>query len=41
MAVAGGHAPPGAVFHSDRGCQYTSVQFHRFCAEKGLLTSVG
>jgi transposase InsO family protein len=41
MAVAGGHAPPGAVFHSDRGCQYTSADFHRFCAEKGLLTSVG
>jgi transposase InsO family protein len=22
MAVTAGHAPPGVVFHSDRGCQY-------------------
>jgi transposase InsO family protein len=21
MAIAAGHTPPGAVFHSDRGCQ--------------------
>ena len=41
MAIMGGHAPAGAVFHSDRGCQYTSAEFHRFCADHGLLPSVG
>ena len=41
MAITSGHAPPGAVFHSDRGCQYTSAEFHRFCADNGLLPSVG
>jgi transposase InsO family protein len=41
MAVTGGHASPGTVFHSDRGCQYTSAEFHRFCADNGLLPSVG
>lgn len=41
MAITGGHAPPGAVFHSDRGCQYTSAEFHRFCTKAGLLSSVG
>jgi putative transposase len=41
MAVAGGHAPPGSIFHSDRGCQYTSVEFRRFCADNSLSTSVG
>jgi len=41
MAIAAGHAPPGAVFHSDRGCQYTSAESATFCADKGLSTSVG
>jgi transposase InsO family protein len=41
MATTGGHAPAGAVFHSDRGCQYTSAEFHQFCANNGLLPSVG
>ena len=41
MAITGGHAPAGAIFHSDRGCQYTSAEFHRFCAGNGLLPSVG
>jgi transposase InsO family protein len=22
MAITGGHAPAGVIFHSDRGCQY-------------------
>jgi transposase InsO family protein len=41
MAITGGHAPAGAVFHSDRGCQYTSAEFHRFCGAHGILPSVG
>jgi transposase InsO family protein len=41
MAITGGHAPAGAVFHSDRGCQYTSAEFHRFCAGNGVLPSLG
>ena len=41
MAILGGHAPFGAIFHSDRGCQYTSGEFHRFCSERGLLPSRG
>jgi putative transposase len=41
MAIGSGHAPPGAVFHSDKGAQYTSAQFARFCAARGIRTSTG
>ena len=42
MAVAtrGGHVN-GVVFHSDRGCQYTSRQFRRLCAREGVTQSMG
>jgi putative transposase len=34
--------PTGEViFHSDRGCQYTSQQFADFCAENGVVRSMG
>jgi len=34
--------PPHAViFHSDRGCQYTSREFANFCAENGVTRSMG
>ena len=41
MAITHGHVQPGAIFHSDRGAQYTSAEFARFCAGHGIRTSVG
>ena len=41
MAITGGHVTAGAVFHSDRGCQYTSREFTGFCAGNGVRASVG
>jgi putative transposase len=29
------------VFHSDKGAQYTSAEFTRFCEAHGVRTSVG
>jgi putative transposase len=40
MAITHGHARPGAIFHSDRGCQYGSAEFARYCQANGLRTSV-
>ena len=33
--------PSGVIFHSDRGCQYTSREFANFCAENGVQRSMG
>jgi putative transposase len=41
MAITHGHVGPRAVFHSDRGTQYTSAEFTRFCKAHGVRTSVG
>ena len=41
MAITHGRVAPDAVFHSDRGCQYTSAQFAEFCAGANVRTSVG
>ena len=41
MAITGGHAPVGVIFHSDRGCQYTSGEFARFCVDHQVRASVG
>lgn len=41
MAITHGHVQPGAVFHSDRGAQYTSAGFARFCQQHGVRASVG
>jgi transposase InsO family protein len=40
-ALDGGHVGPEAIFHSDRGCQYTSAEFARFCANHHVRTSLG
>ena len=41
MAVTHGHVSPGAIFHSDKGCQYSSAEFARFCQASGVRLSVG
>src|SRR5512143_103126 len=41
MALTHGHVRPGAIFHSDRGCQYASEEFAAFCARRHVQTSVG
>ena len=33
--------PAGVIFHSDRGCQYTSQEFAGFCAINGVRRSMG
>jgi putative transposase len=33
--------PSGVIFHSDRGCPYTSREFADFCAENGVARSMG
>ncbi len=33
--------PEGVIFHSDRGCQYTSHEFANFCAINGVRRSMG
>lgn len=41
MAITHGHIQPGAIFHSDKGCQYTSAEFARFCAAHRIRPSTG
>ena len=41
MARDHGHLRHGAVFHSDRGAQYTSAEFARWCTANNVQTSVG
>ena len=42
MAVAtrGGHVD-GVVFHSDRGCQYTSAEYRQLCDRLAVTQSMG
>ena len=35
-----GHQP-GAIFHSDRGSQYTSTDYHQLARDNGMVLSVG
>jgi transposase InsO family protein len=41
MGIDAGLVRPNAIFHSDRGCQYTSGEFAQFCTDKHVRTSVG
>jgi putative transposase len=41
MALDGGYVARDAVFHSDRGTQYTSREFARFCRANNVRGSVG
>ncbi len=41
MAAGRGGLQPGAVFHSDRGTQYTSAQFRDLLARLGIRQSMG
>jgi transposase InsO family protein len=42
MAVATrGGSVGGVVFHSDRGCQYTSAEFRDLCDAHGVVQSMG
>jgi transposase InsO family protein len=40
-AVATRDPGPGVVFHSDRGCQYTSAAFATLASENGVTLSLG
>ncbi|MDT7729001.1 MAG: putative transposase [Actinomycetota bacterium] len=40
-AVAQRRTEPGVIFHSDRGCQYTSAQFGDLADNHGVRLSVG
>ncbi len=41
MAIDGGHVAPDAIFHSDRGTQYTSAEFDAFTRRHGIRRSLG
>jgi putative transposase len=41
MAITGGHAPPGAIFHSGKGPQCISAAFARLGQAHGIRTSTG
>ena len=41
MARIHGHLKPDAVFHSDRGTQYTSDEFASYCTIRAIRPSVG
>jgi putative transposase len=41
MALHGGHVEADAIFHSDRGAQYTSAEFDAFTRRKRIRRSLG
>src|SRR5262249_59292294 len=40
-AIANRRPPPGLIFHSDRGCQYTSAAFAAYCTKNQIRRSLG
>jgi transposase InsO family protein len=41
MAIARRNPPAGVIFHSDRGAQYTSGDFARYCKNHSIRRSLG
>jgi putative transposase len=41
MAITQRNPPPGLVFHSDQGAQYTSIEVTELAATYGILRSMG
>lgn len=41
MALTHRQPPPGVIFHSDRGSQYTSENFAEYCAKNRIRRSLG
>jgi transposase InsO family protein len=41
MAFGQRRPPAGAIFHSDRGCQYTSRDFRQLAVDHGIVLSLG
>lgn len=41
MALENRHPPAGVIFHSDRGTQYTSAEFDKYCRDNGIRRSLG
>lgn len=41
MALTHRRPPAGVIFHSDRGCQYTSAEFAKFCRANKIRRSLG
>ncbi len=41
MAIAGRAPAAGVIFHSDRGTQYTSGEFDKYCSTQGITRSLG
>jgi putative transposase len=41
MAIAARRPPAGVIFHSDRGCQYTSHEFAAYCQQHNIRRSLG
>lgn len=41
MALTARKPAPGVIFHSDRGCQYTSTIFDEYCTKNNIRRSLG
>ena len=41
QAIASRKPRKGVIFHSDRGCQYTSAEFAKYCSAHSVLRSLG